>query len=122
VEVYDYQRTDTLGCKLAPSFGTLTMESVKLMDDALKTTISGTLHTLKNIPEDERTWGTIMERMRQNSLFESRPEDEITRVKYLIREGHHTFKFDGSPDAATVNEVRVLTSWQAQNLIHGRRT
>jgi len=77
------------------------------MDEALKVIISGTLHTLARIPKDERTWGTIMEAVRQNGLFEAAPEDEMTRVKSLIREGHHTFKFDGSPEPATVREVEA---------------
>jgi len=107
LEVYDTQRTDTLGCTLAPSFGTLNKDSVLTMDNGLKVILSGTLRTLRNIPEGDRTWDTIMQAVRQNALLETTPPDEVTRVDSLIKEGQYTFKFDGSPDAAIVKEVEA---------------
>ena len=75
------------------------------MDEGLKIILSGTLRMLRNIPEHQRTWETIMAAVRQNSLLETTPPDEVTRVDSLIKEGQNTFKCDGSPDPAIVKEV-----------------
>jgi len=92
------------------------------MDDELKVILSGTLRTLQKIPAHERSWERIMGDMRQNSLLETTPHDEVTRVDSLAKEGLHAFNFDGNPDSAIVNEVRVLLSYQEQNIIHCRAT
>jgi hypothetical protein len=43
--------------------------------------------------------------MRQNSLLETGPDDEVTPVKDLPKVGFNAFKFDGSPNSAIVREV-----------------
>ena len=87
------------------------------MDDELKSILSGTLHTLQNIPENQRTWETVMKTVRQNSLLETH-QGEVAYDKSLVKGGHHTFKFNGSPEPATIKEVRVLLLWQS--LTHDR--
>jgi len=104
MDVTDNTRDDYLHVDLAPSFGELNQESVKMMDDELKIMISGTLHLLEKIPPKERTWDKVMSTMMQASLLE--PSDgKVDRVDKLLKSGVNVFKFDGSPDAAIVKEV-----------------
>jgi hypothetical protein len=81
------------------------------MDTELKLILAGTLRSIDNLPKENRQWEKIMEAVRQNSLLETAPEDEVTRVKSLIKEGKHTFKFDGSPDPAIVKEVSEFSQF-----------
>ncbi|KAI0329992.1 hypothetical protein GY45DRAFT_1251649 [Cubamyces sp. BRFM 1775] len=109
MSVKDQNSDDHLHLDLAPSFGKLTQESVKTMDDELKVMIAGTMRAL----EKERkkgegiSWETVVSVMTQNPLLEPNG-DEIVRSDKLIKEGHGLFKFDGSPDQAVVEQVN---SW-----------
>lgn len=110
MNVKDSSRDDYLHTSLAPSYGTLTKESVKQMDDALKVMMIGTMKALAKIPPTERSWDKILSTMMQNSLIEPIPGDanQISRTDRVIKSGVNVFKFDGSPDQAIVKEVCTL--------------
>lgn len=96
-------------CKLAASFGTLTKDSVKLMDEKLLILIAGTIRELQKIPSNELSWDKVISIFSQNSLMERVGNSEINKTDKLIKDyGTSAFKFDGSPDAAIVKEVK---SW-----------
>ena len=115
MEVYDAQRTYTLDDQLAPSFGILTKNSTISIDDVLEDILSSTVRTLRNIPENERTWKTIMEAVRQNSLLETAPQDDVTRVESPVWEGEHRLMFDRSSDPAIANEVSYSPVLRAES-------
>lgn len=107
MNVKDSHADDYLHLDLAPSFGTLTSESVKLMDDHLKVMIAGTMRELEKARKNgPLTWATIESIMSQNVLVEPRPgKDKIDVHNTFTKEGTHWFKTDGSPDAPVVREV-----------------
>lgn len=110
MDVKDSTRDDYLHTGLAPSYGTLTKESVKQMDEALKIMMIGTMKTLAKIPPTERSWDKILSSMMQNSLIEPIPGDsnQVSRTDRVIKSGVNVFKVDGSPDQAIVKEVSYL--------------
>lgn len=96
-------------CSLAYSFGKLTKESVKMMDEKLKILIAGTVRELQKIPSDQLSWDKVVSIFNQNSLMERMGNSEINKSDKLIKDrGTSAFKCDGSPDAAIVKEVE---SW-----------
>jgi len=107
MDVKDNTRDDYLHTGLAPSYGTLTKDSIKQMDDSLKIMITGTMKALEKIPPAERSWDMVLSTMMQNSLIEPIPGDgnKVSRVDRVIKEGINVFKVDGSPDQAIVKEV-----------------
>ncbi|KAI0654173.1 hypothetical protein C8Q70DRAFT_937231 [Cubamyces menziesii] len=107
----DQTKDDYLHLDLAPSFGALTKEDVKAMDEQLKVMISGTMRALEKERQkgESISWETVVSVMSQNPLLEPF-EDEIVRSDKLIKEGNSFFKFDGSPDHAIVEQVN---SWFA---------
>ncbi|KAJ6620954.1 hypothetical protein B0H10DRAFT_1875405 [Mycena sp. CBHHK59/15] len=107
VDVKDSTRNDYLHEGLAPSFGGLNSESIKLMDDKLKIMIAGTMRVLSKIPPPQRSWDKVIETMMQNTLLEPVGSDNINRVDKFIKEGTNVFKFDGSPDTTIMREVET---------------
>lgn len=105
MDVSDNDRSDYLHTDLAPAYGTITKESVQELDDHLKVMISGTLRTLKSIPEGQRDWDKIMDTLMQTSILELDTQGQVDRTDSFIKRGQHVFRFDGSPDAAIVKEV-----------------
>ncbi|CAN0032286.1 unnamed protein product [Ectocarpus fasciculatus] len=102
---------ESLNIALAPSFGTLNSESVKLMDDKLKAKpiwrqviIAGTVRALGKLTD--KSWETVVATLAQNPLLE--PFGETThRADQYIREGTNWFKFDGGADAPIVRGVQT---------------
>lgn len=95
--------------KLAVSYGKLNSESIKMMDEKLKVLISGTVRALKAIPKDQLSWEKVQSVFSQNPLMERVGNSEIRRSDKIIKNrGVSAFKFDGSPDAAIVREIK---SW-----------
>ncbi|KAI0330041.1 hypothetical protein GY45DRAFT_795182 [Cubamyces sp. BRFM 1775] len=111
LSVKDETKDDYLHLDLAPSFGGLTKEDVKAMDEQLKVMISGTMRALEKERQkgENISWETVVSVMTQNPLLEPFG-DEIVRSDKLIKEGNGFFKFDGSPDRAIVEQVN---SWFA---------
>jgi hypothetical protein len=87
---------------LAPSFGTLTKDSIKDLDEQLKIMIAGTMKTLAKV--QDKTWKNVLGAMSQNELLQPDGE-EIARADKLIKESSNDFKFDGGSDASIVREV-----------------
>jgi hypothetical protein len=91
---------------LAPSYGTLDKESIKMLDDNLKVMIAGTLRALEfRQKQGPLFWDDLLLALMQNSLLELADDGKVDRADRLIKEGTNVFKFDGSPDAAIVKEV-----------------
>ncbi|CAN0406685.1 unnamed protein product, partial [Ectocarpus fasciculatus] len=104
-------REESLNIALAPCFGTLNSESVKLMDEKLKAKpiwrqviIAGTVRALGKLTD--KSWKTVVATLTQNPLLE--PLGETThRADQYIREGTNWFKFDGSADSPIVKGVQT---------------
>jgi hypothetical protein len=90
---------------LAPSYGNLTSEAIKKMDVNTKVMIGTTISMLKDMNPEDRTWDNVVSAMKSNSLLEIVDGDAIHRSDQMTKSGSHDFKFDGSPDQSTVNEV-----------------
>jgi hypothetical protein len=104
--VKDATKDDYLHVGLAPSYGTLDKESIKMLDDNLKVMIAGTMRALESRQKQgPLSWDDVMSVVMQNSLLELADDGEVNRADKLIKEGTNVFKFDGSPDAAIVKEV-----------------
>jgi len=106
MNVADSKRNEYLHETLAPSYGTLTSESIKAMDKELKIMIAGTMRALAAIPEGQRNWDKILSTMMQNPLIEPDGTAHVARNDRFIKAGINVFKFDGSPDAGIVKQVQ----------------
>ncbi|KAJ3574106.1 hypothetical protein NP233_g1981 [Leucocoprinus birnbaumii] len=104
----DSSADDYLHIDLAPSFGNLNSESVRVLDENLKVVIAATMRALEKKREDvdsALTWEEVMSVMMQNVLIV--PDDEIIhRADKLIKPSKpNAFKNDGSHSSAIVKEV-----------------
>lgn len=78
---------------LAPSFGTLTTDSVKTMDEKLKVIISGTTRLVARLKD--KSWSNVVAALSQNSLLEPMPGSDVKRAdKFIKDKGTSAFKFD----------------------------
>ena len=118
IKVNDKKRTDYLKFDLAPSYGNLTSESIKMMDDKLKIIISGTTRTIEKLPFEDRSWENVISALQQNTLLEPM-DDGVEKSDTLVKNyGTSAFKFDGSADSSIVREVEV---W-FKTLVGGKNT
>ena len=102
--VKDSKSNDYLHIGIAPSYGQLTAESIKQLDDKLKIIISGTVKALGKVDPSQRTADNIEGVMMNNPLLE--PDgNKVERADKIIKDGVNFFKFDGSPDRSVVEEV-----------------
>lgn len=92
-------------CNLAASYGTLTSESIKELDEQLKVMIAGTLRKMEKLPDYK--WETVVSCMMQNPLLERIEDSLIHRADKLIKKGSNFFKFSGKPDPTVVREVHT---------------
>lgn len=105
----DISRSDSLETRLTPSIPKFTQESAKAMDDALKIVIMGTLKALKKIPEENRSWNTVLGAMMQNPLVKLKAGAHIVDKEDRFDNSNiNVFRFDGSPERAVVQKVRLL--------------
>ncbi|KAJ7336331.1 hypothetical protein DFH08DRAFT_706404 [Mycena albidolilacea] len=114
MDVKDNKKEDYLHIGLAPAYGTLTSESMKIMDDHLKIMISGTLRLLEKKRKQlsgPLSWDDLLSILMQNPLIE--PDDTITgskvdRADKLIKPATvNFFKISGAPDPSIVREVET---------------
>jgi len=107
IDVKDNTRDDFLHAGLAPSFGTLTRESIKGMDEQLKIIIAGTNRELEKVPAADRTWDKVISVFMQNPLIEplDTPQATIARADKLIKTGSNVFKVNREHDDGIVREV-----------------
>ncbi|KAF8206652.1 hypothetical protein K438DRAFT_1962984 [Mycena galopus ATCC 62051] len=107
VDVSTKTRDDCLHTGLAPSFGNLTRESIKAMDEQLKIMIAGTNRELEQTPAEERTWDKIIAIFMQNPLIEpvDTPTANIVRADKLIKKDSNWFKVDRHKDDGVAREV-----------------
>ncbi|BBN10741.1 hypothetical protein MPTK1_5g06020 [Marchantia polymorpha subsp. ruderalis] len=103
--VRDSHRNEYLQTNLAPAYGELTDESIKDLDNSLKIMIAGTLISIGKLTD--KSWKSVLSTMMQHPLLVP-DSDEVARADKLIKESSSAFKFDGSPDAQIVREVK---SW-----------
>jgi hypothetical protein len=104
MDVSNSSRDDYLHVALAPSYGKLTSENVKQLDDELKVMISGVIRAISAIPPEQRTWEKVQSSLMESPIMEP-GEDAISRADRLLKEGTNVFRIDGSPDHAIVKEV-----------------
>ncbi|KAK5048602.1 hypothetical protein LTR84_005693 [Exophiala bonariae] len=107
ISVQDKTRDDYLHLDLAPSYGTLNSEAMKKMDDELKIMIAGTMKDLGRVPPNQRSWDKVISIFMQNPLLEPHSDPELVRADKFIKNSSGDFKFDGSPNAAIVQEVKT---------------
>jgi len=101
----DKKENSYLTAKLAPSYGTLTSEAVKAMDEHLKIIIAGTTNALAKVTD--KSWENIVSTLQQNTLIEPMDDGLETSDKLIKDYGTSAFKTDGSPDQTIVKEVTV---------------
>ena len=107
MDVKDNTKDDYLHVGLAPSYGKLKDGSaMKTMDEDLMVMIAGTIKDLEAMKPDDRSWDAVTNAFMQNSLMEPDGSSVVHRSDKLIKQGTNVFKFDGSPDATIVQEVR----------------
>lgn len=103
MDVTDNTREDYLHVGLAPSYGKLKdSDDVKALDEDLLVMTASALKDLENIKE--RTFDNVLSSFMQNTIMEQDGEP-LHRSDRLIKTSNDVFKFDGSPDAAIVQEV-----------------
>lgn len=112
-KIRDLSRDDFLHVDLAPSYGQLSRESVKLMDENLKVMIAGTVRMIQRMAPEQRQWKAVESAFLNNPLVEPFG-DPIHRRDTLIKNALNLFKVNGAPDSAIVKEVE---SW-FHNLIN----
>ena len=104
IDVRDNKSENYLHQSLAPSYGALTSDAIKDLDEDLKIMIAGTMKLLAK--HTDRSWQGVLSTMMQNPFIE--PDGAtIERSEMLIKNSASDFKFDGSPDAAVVREVQA---------------
>ncbi|KAL1900762.1 hypothetical protein Cpir12675_000776 [Ceratocystis pirilliformis] len=96
VSSYDYLHVD-----LAPSYGGLSKESIKLLDSNLKVMIAGTVRMIKKIPPSQRKWKTIEQAFTEKNHVESSGEP-VHRKDMLLKKEVHAFKMSGAADVDIV--------------------
>lgn len=112
IKNFDFSKTTSSSQKsdehfnfgLAPAFGSLNKESIKKMDDSLKTMIAATLRDLKTLKN--KSWENVQSMLLQNPFLEPMG-DGTTREDSFSKSGTSAFKFDGSPNAGIVREVEA---------------
>jgi len=104
MSVRDDSSQDYLHMELAPSYGTLTKDSIKELDEKLKVMIAGTMKELAKL--QDKGWDNVKATMMQNELIQLEG-DEIARTDKLIKNSSHDFKVDGSADSGIVREVQT---------------
>jgi len=105
LQTSDVTADNSLKCQLAPSFGTLNKDTIKLMDEKLQVMIAGTMKSLEKL--SDKSWEKIVATMKQNEVLVA-DETEVFNSNKLIKESSSDFDFNGNYDAAIVNEVK---SW-----------
>jgi len=105
VTTTDSQKKDYLTTGIAPSFGTLTSETIKTMDEELKIMIAGTTRQIAKIPVADRNFEKLVSVMMQNPLLEPTDLAAVHHSDTFQKNGTNAFKFDGSPDSSIVREV-----------------
>lgn len=97
---------DYLNFGLAPSYGTLTSESIKKMDDELKIIIYSTTKLMSTLKD--KSWANVISALEQNTLLQPMEQGAVkVKVSKFSDEGTGLFKFDGGADNATVKKVCV---------------
>ncbi|KLO05173.1 hypothetical protein SCHPADRAFT_947134 [Schizopora paradoxa] len=107
INVREKSRDNFLHTGLAPSFGTLTKESFKGMDEQLKILIAAANKELEQMPAEDRTWDNVISVFKNNEYFEpiETPEGSIDRPSKLIKTSESVFQFKREFDEGTVHEV-----------------
>lgn len=104
LSVVSSENQEYLKVDLAPAFGKLDSDSIKLMDEKLKIMISGTTTAIARL--EDKSWANVVATLTQNPLLEP-IGDEVHRNDKLMKNGTNTFKFDGSAEQDIVREVET---------------
>ncbi|KAL2886819.1 hypothetical protein HOO65_060649 [Ceratocystis lukuohia] len=116
-KIRDVSSDDYLHVDLAPSYGGLSKESIKLLDSNLKVMIAGTVRMIKKIPPSQRKWKTIEQAFTENNLVESSGEP-VHRKNMLLKKEvklwFHNLVNDSDVLAATpisIEELAEIVAW-----------
>eukprot|EP00727_Mastigamoeba_balamuthi_P002888 m51a1_g12597 hypothetical protein (469) ;mRNA; f:1024-2495 len=98
----------SLAFVVAPSFGSLTSEAVRLMDRELVTALDVTIKTLERKVAEmgaELKWNEVLSALNNNPAIvaDGAPKAESDILKF---ESNDWFKFDGSPDPAKIQQIQ----------------
>jgi hypothetical protein len=96
INAKDPEAKNYLTIGLAPAYGSLNPESVKLIDEALRATVAATTKLIGQMPPESRAWDNCDAVMMSNSLVEPASEG-INKPHKVIRDDWYIFKVDGSP-------------------------
>ncbi|KAM5377522.1 hypothetical protein ACJZ2D_004891 [Fusarium nematophilum] len=88
---------------LAPSYGNLNREALRDMHDNVKIMMVGAMKYLSKT--SDKSWQSIYATLTQSELLQPY-EYDVARADKLIKKSGSDFKFDSSPDAGLVNEVK----------------
>eukprot|EP00595_Chromulina_sp_UTEXLB2642_P001360 CAMPEP_0196762162 /NCGR_PEP_ID=MMETSP1095-20130614/1524_1 /TAXON_ID=96789 ORGANISM="Chromulina nebulosa, Strain UTEXLB2642" /NCGR_SAMPLE_ID=MMETSP1095 /ASSEMBLY_ACC=CAM_ASM_000446 /LENGTH=303 /DNA_ID=CAMNT_0042112563 /DNA_START=32 /DNA_END=943 /DNA_ORIENTATION=+ len=101
----------TFTYKLAPCFGTLTNDAVKLMDENLKVAIAGTVKELEKAVANNNlvSWEDILHIFSNNTLLVPYDKDEYRTDSYQ-KDSNDVFRVDGGPRPEVVQEVTQLVN------------
>ncbi|KAJ7827805.1 hypothetical protein B0H13DRAFT_307271 [Mycena leptocephala] len=123
VSFKDKTRDDFLHTGLAPSFGTLTRESIMGMDERLKIMIAGTNRELAKVLAEDRCWDKIISVLIQNPLMESMttPTANIARTDKFIKTGPEFLEPSIEHDDGVVREPMPVAAPTA-NIIRADKT
>jgi len=102
IDTKDITSQDYFNYALAPSFGDLTDESFKAMDEELKVMMAGTIKVLENQPD--KSWKSVLATMMTNKSTIP-DEEEIYNVEHYTHNTSSWFQFDHKKDQTVVNAV-----------------
>lgn len=97
---------------LAPSFGKLTSESAKMIDDRLKVIAAGALKTIEKMKPEDRTWSNVQGALRQCGVLEPMEAETLGPGDIFYHPGESdsklaVFQVDGSPDQEVMQQINA---------------
>jgi hypothetical protein len=98
-----------LHCDIAPTFGSLTTETLQEMDDAMRISMGFTLTHLENARRETPggiSWNQLLDILKENPLLVSHGP-QISRADKFTRKQSRWFSMDKKPDDAVVKAARL---------------
>ena len=88
--------------RVAPSWGTLTKDSIIMMDNKLKVLLAVTFNSIdkfvRDNGQDNLTWDKLVQIMEQNVMIERKSAKDLNVIQSTEKSDTHWFKTDGSAD------------------------
>jgi hypothetical protein len=93
-------------CGLAYSYGDLTLESARRMDQELLVMLTGTLKAFNRDPRSKSSWESVMSTMRNNPVLEQVPNSAVHREDGYRDQSTNAFKIDQTPEEQKIERFR----------------